>query len=162
MGTVKQIPMTAEGYERLKADLGNRLHITRPRLTAQLQEAIGDETNLAENSIYQATMTEQERNEAAIAALEEKLAHAEIIDVSKLSGDIVRFGATVTLLDEDTLEKKVFKIVGEPEADASRGLISASSPMARALIGQTKGSSAEVQVREEVKSYKIKDVRWST
>ena len=86
----------------------------------RIQEAIADDTNLAENSEYQAAKTEQEINEAHIAELEDKLARAEVIDVSKLSGDTVKFGATITLIEEDSGEKKVWQIVGEPEADVRR------------------------------------------
>ena len=97
---------------------------------------IADNSNLAENSSYHAAKAEQEINEARIAELEDKLARAEVIDVSKLSGDTIKFGATVTLIDEDTGEKKVWQLVGEPEADASKGRISVTSPVARALIGR--------------------------
>ena len=98
--------------------LKHRIQVERPRLIHRIQEAIADDFNLAENSEYQAAKTEQEINENRIADLEDKLARAEVIDVSKLSGDTIKFGATVTLMEEDTGEKKVWQIVGEPEADA--------------------------------------------
>ena len=97
---------------------------------------------------------------ARIAELEDKLARAEIIDVSKLSGDTIKFGATVTLVDEDTDEKKVWQIVGEPEADAKKGKISITSPLARALIGKTKGTSVEVVTPGGAKAYEVKKVEW--
>jgi transcription elongation factor GreA len=102
----------------------------------------------------------QAHNEGAIAELEDKLARAEIIDVSKLSGDTIKFGATVTLVDEDTEEKKVWQIVGEPEADAKKGKISVTSPLARALIGKTKGTSVEVVTPGGAKAYEVKKVEW--
>ena len=117
----------------------------RPHRTLKIQEAIADDSNLAENSEYQAAKTEQEINEARIAELEDKLARADIIDVSKLSGDIIKFGATVTLIDKDTGNEKVWQIVGEPEADANKGRISVISPIARALIGKAKGATVEVE-----------------
>ena len=92
--------------------------------------------------------------------LQDKLARAEIIDVSKLSGDTITFGATVTLVDEDTEEKKVWQIVGEPEADAKKGRISVTSPLAKALIGKTKGTVVEVNAPGGAKGYEIKKVEW--
>ena len=92
--------------------------------------------------------------------LEDKLARADMIDVSKLSGDTIKFGATVTLIDEDTEEKKVWQIVGEPEADAKAGKISITSPLARALIGKAKGASVEVIAPGGAKAYEIKKIEW--
>src|SRR6266550_705176 len=152
---MNKLPMTAGGHSALEDELTNRIRIERPRLIQRIQEAIADDSNLAENSEYQAARAEQDINEARIAELEDKLARAEIIDVSKLSGDTIKFGAMVTLIDEDTAEKKVWQIVGEPEADASQGKISVTSPIARALIGKTKGTSAEVEAPGGVKVYKV-------
>src|SRR5262249_22020001 len=90
--------------------------------------------------------------------LEDKLARAEVIDVSKLSGDTITFGATVTLVDEDTEKKQVWQLVGEPEADAKKGKISITSPLARALIGKGKGTSVEVMTPSGAKAYEIKKV----
>ena len=134
--------MTAAGHLALENELKHRIRIERPRLIQRIQEAIADDSNLAENSEYQAAKTEQEINEARIAELEDKLARADIIDVSKLSGDIIKFGATVTLIDKDTGNEKVWQIVAEPEADANKGRISVISPIARALIGKAKGATA--------------------
>jgi transcription elongation factor GreA len=134
---MSKLPMTAAGHTALEDELRQRVRIERPHLVQRIQEAIADDSNLAENSEYQAAKTEQEINEARIAELEDKLAHAEVIDVSKLSGDTVKFGATVTLIEEDTGEKKAWQIVGEPEADVKKkGKISVTSPIARALIGK--------------------------
>src|SRR5260221_13468128 len=135
---MSKFPMTAAGHAALEDELKQRLRVERPRLVERIQEAIADDSNLAENSEYQAAKTEQEINEARIAELEDKLARAEVIDLSKLSGDTIKFGATVTLIEEDTGENKVGQIVGEPEADLTNGKISGRSPIARALMGQTK------------------------
>ena len=133
-----KFPMTRAGYAVLESELKHRIQTERARLVEEIQGAIADDTNLAENTEYQAAKAEQELNETRIAELEDKLARAEVIDVSKLSGDNITFGATVTLIDEDTGEKKCWQIVGEPEADAKKGRISVTSPIARALIGKAK------------------------
>jgi transcription elongation factor GreA len=119
--SMSKVPMTAAGHLALETELKHRIQVERPRLVQRIQEAIADDSNLAENSEYHAAKAEQELNEARIAELEDKLARAEIIDVSKLSGDTVKFGATVTLIEEDSGEKKVWQIVGEPEADVNKG-----------------------------------------
>ena len=104
--------------------------------------------------------SEQEVNEAAIAELQNKLARADVINVSGLSGDTVKFGAIVTIVDEDTGEKRRWQIVGEPEADARRGKISVFSPLARALIGKTKNATVEVLTPSGAKAYRISNVQW--
>ncbi len=96
---MNKLPMTAGGHSALENELAHRIRIERPRLIQRIQEAIADDSNLAENSEYQAAKAEQEINEARIAELEDKLARAEIIDVSKLSGDTIKFGATVTVIE---------------------------------------------------------------
>jgi transcription elongation factor GreA len=157
---MSKLPMTAAGHAALEDELKQRIRIERPRLVQRIQEAIADDSNLAENSEYQAAKTEQEINEGRIAELEDKLARAEVIDVSKLFGDTIKFGATVTVIDEDTGEKKVWQIVGEPEADVKSGRISVTSPIARALIGKTKGTTVEVEAPGGAKGYKIREVEW--
>jgi transcription elongation factor GreA len=155
-----QAPMTAAGYLALENELKHRIRVERPRLIQRIQEAIADDSNLAENSEYQSAKAEQEFNEARVAELEDKLARAEVIDVSKLSGDIIKFGATVTLTDKDTGNEKVWQIVGEPEADANKGRISVTSPIARALIGKAKGATVEVEAPGGAKVYKVRQVEW--
>jgi transcription elongation factor GreA len=157
---MNKLPMTVAGHSALQDELKHRIQVERSRLVQRMQEAIADESNLAENSDYHAAKAEQEINEARIAELKDKLARAEVIDLSKLSGDIIRFGATVTLIEEDTGEKKVWQIVGEPEADARKGKISLTSPIARALIGKTKGTTVEVEAPGGAKIYKIRQVNW--
>jgi transcription elongation factor GreA len=134
-----KIPMTAAGHSALKGELKHRIAVERPRLIQRVQEAIADDTNLAENSNYQSAKAEQQTNEARIIELEDKLARAEVIDVSKLSGDTIKFRATVTLIDQHTDEKKVWQIVGEPEADATNGKISVNSPIGREINRQDQG-----------------------
>jgi transcription elongation factor GreA len=153
------LPMTAAGYSALEGELKQRTQ-ERIRLSQRVQEAIAGDPNLAENSEYLAVNAEQEMNEGRIAELEDKLARAEVIHLSKLSGDTIKFGATVTVMDEDTRAKKVWQIVGEPEADAGRGKISVTSPVARALIGKTAGMSVEVETPGGTKVYRIRKVEW--
>ena len=148
------------GHSALENELKHRIGTERPRLIQRIQEAIADDSNLAENSEYQAAKADQEINEGRIAELEDKLARAEVIDVSKLSGDTIKFGATVTLVDETSDEKKVWQIVGEPEANASKGKISVTSPIARALIGKTKDATVEVEAPGGAKIYKVRKVEW--
>src|ERR1700719_4749522 len=155
-----KLPMTAAGYSALENELKHRVRVERARLIQRIQEAIADDSNLAENSEYQAAKAEQEVNEARIAELEEKLSRAEVIDVSKLSGAIIKFGATVTLIDKDTGNKRVWQLVGEPEADANKGRISVTSPIARALIGKTKGATVEVETPGGAKVYEVQQVEW--
>ena len=150
--------MTAEGYSALQDELNQRISVERPRLIQRMQEAVADDSNLAENSEYHAA--DKLINEARIVELEDKLARAEVIDVSKLSGDTIKFGATVTLINEDTDEKKVWRIVGEPEANANSGKISVNSPIARALIGRAKGDAVEVVVPTGVRTYRVQKVEW--
>ena len=158
---MNRIAVTAVGHAALEDELKHRIRVERPRLIARVQDAIADDPNLAENSEYQAAKADQEINEARIAELEDKLARAEVIDVSRLSGDTITFGATVTLIDEDSGVRKVWQIVGEPEADVSKGKISVTSPIARALIGKNKGDTVEVEAPGGVRSYKVRKVGWS-
>jgi transcription elongation factor GreA len=154
-----KIPMTADGYAVLEQELKHRQLVERPRIIQQISDA-RTHGDLSENSEYHAAKEQQAHNEGRIAELEDKLARADVIDVSKLSGDTVTFGATVTLIDEDTDEKKVWQIVGEPEADAKAGRISISSPLARALIGKAKGASVEVVTPGGARAYEVKKIEW--
>jgi transcription elongation factor GreA len=154
-----KIPMTADGFATLEAELKHCQQVERPRIIQQITDA-RTHGDLSENAEYHAAKEQQAHNEGRIAELEDKLARAEVIDVSKLSGDAIKFGATVTLVDEDTDEKKVWQIVGEPEADAKKGRISITSPLARALIGKTKGASVEVVTPGGAKAYEVKKVEW--
>jgi transcription elongation factor GreA len=154
-----KIPMTAAGYSALETELKHRQQVERPRIIQQITDA-RTHGDLSENAEYHAAKESQAHNEGRIAELEDKLARAEVIDVSKLSGDTVKFGATVTVVDEDTDEKKVWQIVGEPEADARAGKISISSPLARALVGKKKGASVEVVTPAGAKAFELVKVEW--
>src|SRR5271154_3064007 len=140
---MEKLPMTGAGLAALEVELRHRQAVDRPRIIQQITEARGH-GDLSENAEYHAAKEQQSLNEGRIAELEDKISRAEVIDVSKLSGDTVTFGATVTLIDEDTDKKTVWQIVGEPEADAKKGKISITSPLARALVGKKKGASVEV------------------
>ena len=157
---INKVPMTAAGYSTFEDELKHLIRAERTRLIQRIRETIADDSNLAENSEYQAAKAEQEINEARIVELQDKLARAEVIDVSKLSGDTVKFGATVTLIDEETGERKTWQIVGEPEADARQRKISVLSPIARSLIGQRKGVTVEVSAPGGSKVYKIGQIEW--
>ena len=154
-----KLPMTAAGYSTLEHELKHRQQVERPRIIQQISDA-RTHGDLSENAEYHAAKEAQAHNETRIAELEDKVARADVIDVSKLSGDTVKFGATVTLIDEDTDEKRVWQIVGEPEANAKEGRISITSPLARALIGKAKGASVEVVTPGGAKAYEVKKVEW--
>jgi transcription elongation factor GreA len=154
-----KIPMTAAGYSLLEQELKHCQQVERPRIIQQITDA-RSHGDLSENAEYHAAKEAQSHNEGRIAELEDKLARAEVIDVSKLSGDTIKFGATVTLIDEDTDEKKIWQLVGEPEADAKKGKISIASPLARALLGKKKGSNIEVVAPGGAKAYEVVKVEW--
>jgi len=152
-----KIPMTAAGYAALEAELKVRQQEERPRIIQAIAEA-RSHGDLSENAEYHAAKEAQSLNEGRVAELEDKLSRAEIIDISKLSGNSVKFGATVTIVDEDTEEKKVYQIVGETEANVKQGKVSITSPTARALIGKKVGDTVEVNTPGGGKSYEILDV----
>ncbi len=156
---MEKVPMTPGGYTALEVELKQRQSVDRPRIIHQIAEA-RSHGDLSENAEYHAAKEEQSHNEGRIAEIEDKLARADIIDISKLSGDTIMFGATVTLIDEDTEKKAVWQIVGEVEADAKKGRISVTSPLARALIGKKKGASVEVVTPGGAKAYEITKVEW--
>ena len=156
---MEKIPMTAAGYTALETELKHCQQVERPRIIQQITDA-RTHGDLSENAEYHAAKEAQSLNEGRIAELEDRLARAEVIDVSKLSGDTIKFGATVTLIDEDTDKKMVWQIVGEPEADAKKGRISITSPIARALINKKKGETVEVNTPGGAKAYEIKKIEW--
>jgi transcription elongation factor GreA len=156
---MEKVPMTAIGYAALEVELKQRQSVERPRIIEHIAEA-RSHGDLSENAEYHAAKEEQSHNEGRIAELEDKLARADIIDITKLSGDAVKFGATVTLIDEDTDKKQVWQIVGEPEANAKEGRISITSPLARALINKKKGESVEVVTPGGAKAYEITKIEW--
>ncbi|MFO1133054.1 transcription elongation factor GreA [Aestuariivirga litoralis] len=154
-----KVPMTAEGHSAMMDEVKHLKTVERPRIIKAIEEA-RSHGDLSENAEYHAAKEQQGWTEARVAELEDKLSRAEIIDISKLSGDTVMFGAKVTLIDEETDEKTAYQIVGEFEADVKKGKISVSSPIARAIIGKKKGDSVEVNTPGGGKSYEIAKVAW--
>jgi transcription elongation factor GreA len=151
---MNKIPMTAIGYNRLQEELKRLKTVDRPAIIRSIAEA-RDHGDLAENAEYHAARDRQSFIEGRLAEIEDKIARAEIIDVSKLSGSVIKFGAKVTLADEETDEEQTFQIVGEDEADISEGRLSVTSPLARALIGKRTGASVEVATPRGAKSYEV-------
>jgi transcription elongation factor GreA len=156
---MEKVTMTANGYEALAAELKQRTAEDRPKIIQAIAEA-RSHGDLSENAEYHAAKEQQSHNEGRIAELEDKLSRSEVIDLSKLSGDTVKFGATVTLVDEDTDEKKVYQLVGDVEADVKNGRISISSPISRALIGKSVGDSVEVAAPGGARGYEILKIRF--
>ncbi len=151
--------MTGEGYSVLDEELKRLKTQERPSVIAAIAEA-RQHGDLSENAEYHAAKERQGWIEGRIAEIEDKIARAQVIDVSKLSGKQVKFGATVSLVDEDTDESARYKIVGEHEADVRSGRISVSSPLARAMIGKESGDVFEVNTPGGVKAYEIMKVEW--
>ncbi|MFY9627099.1 MAG: transcription elongation factor GreA [Methylocystis sp.] len=151
---VEKVPMTVAGHAALEEELRRRQQEERPRIIQMISEARAH-GDLSENAEYHAAKESQSLNEGRIAELEDKLSRAEVIDVSKLSGSTVKFGATVTVLDEDTEEERRYQIVGESEADVKGGRVSITSPIARAMIGKKAGDTVEVKTPGGGKSYEI-------
>jgi transcription elongation factor GreA len=151
---IDKVPITGKGFSALEEELRQRQQVERPRIIQAISEAraLGD---LSENAEYHAAKEAQSHNEGRILELESMISRAEIIDVSKLSGTRIKFGATVKLVDEDTEEEKTYQIVGEPEADVHSGRVSVTSPIARALMGKTVGDTVEVSTPGGGKSYEV-------
>ncbi|RMD60504.1 MAG: transcription elongation factor GreA [Alphaproteobacteria bacterium] len=154
-----KIPMTAEGLARLEEELRILKNKERPEVIRAIAEARAH-GDLSENAEYHAARDRQSFIEGRVGELEDKIARAEVIDVSKLSGKTVMFGATVTLIDEDTEEKITYQIVGEDEADVKQGRLSITAPLARALIGKTVGDVVEVNTPKGEKAYEIVKVKF--
>lgn len=156
---MNKVPMTLAGYNALKEELRRRQQEERPRIIDAIAEARAH-GDLSENAEYHAAKEAQSLNEGRISELEDLIARAEVIDVSKLSGDTVKFGATVVLIDEDTEEEKTYQIVGDQEADVKSGRISISSPIARALIGKAVGDTVEVNAPGGARGYEVLKVQY--
>ena len=152
-----KVPMTTAGFKALEEELRQRQQEERPRIIQAIAEARAH-GDLSENAEYHSAKEQQSLNEGRIAELEDKISRAEVIDVSKLSGSTIKFGATVKLIDDDTDEEKTYMIVGDTEADVKGGKVSISSPIARALIGKKTGDTIEVNTPGGGKSYEIIDV----
>lgn len=152
-------PITPKGHAKLKEELNRLKNVERPKISKEIGAAreLGD---LSENFEYHAAKDKQGLVEAKIRDLEDKLARAEVIDISKLSGERVVFGATVDLLDVDSEEERSFQIVGEVEADVENGRISISSPLARAVIGKEVGDEVRVPGKGGPRICEISEVRF--
>ena len=156
---MEKVPMTQQGFAALEAELKRRQGEDRHAIVNAISEA-REHGDLSENAEYHAAKEQQSLNEGRINELEDVIARAEVIDVSKMSGDTIKFGATVSLIDEDTEEEKHYQIVGDQEADVSAGKISISSPISRALIGKEEGDSVEVAAPGGSRSYEIMKVQY--
>ena len=156
---MEKFPLTAGGYDMLEAELKRRKGVDRPSIIEAISEARAH-GDLSENAEYSAAKEKQSFNEGRIKELEAVVSRAEIIDIKALSGDTVKFGATVTVIDDDTEEKATYQIVGEYEADIKQNRISMTAPMARALIGKKKGDTVEVKTPKGEKSYEIVNVEF--
>ena len=157
---MSKTPMTAEGAEALREELQRRKTEDRSRITAAIAEARAH-GDLKENAEYHAAREQQSFNEGRIADIESKLSHAQIIDVSKLdAGGKIVFGATVDLSNVDSGDEVTYRIVGEDEADIKTGLISFTSPIARALIGKNEGDEIVFEAPGGQKNYEVIEVRY--
>ncbi|WP_291844962.1 transcription elongation factor GreA [Maricaulis sp.] len=156
---MNKIPMTVAGQIALDEELKRLKTVERPAVIAAISEA-REHGDLSENAEYHAAKERQGWIEGRVQELEDKLARAQVIDITKMSGDTVKFGATVTVLDEDTEQQATYQIVGEDEADVKSGKISISSPIARSMINKEVGDVAEVNAPGGLKSYEIMSVSW--
>ncbi len=157
--SMERVPMTIAGHKRLEEELLRLKAVERPRIIAAISEARAH-GDLSENAEYHAAKEQQGMNEARVAELEDKISRADVIDTSKLSGDTIKFGAVVSLEDDDTGDKVKYNIVGDLEANLRDGKISISSPIARALIGKVKGDSVEVTTPKGSRSFQVLKVEW--
>jgi len=156
---MQRIPMTAEGHEALQVELKNLKSVERPNIIAAIAEARAH-GDLSENAEYHAAKEKQSFIEGRIAELDSKLALADVIDMSKQSGSRIVFGATVTLIDVDTEKEVTYRIVGEDQASIDLGMVSNTSPIARAMIGKEEGDEVEVAAPGGAKGYEIAAVKY--
>lgn len=154
-----RIPMTAEGHLALQNELKMLKSVERPSIIAAIAEA-RSHGDLSENAEYHAAKEKQSFIEGRINEIDNKLARADVIDITKLEGGKVRFGATVTIIDVDSEEQSTYKIVGEDEANVKEGKISVTSPLSRAMIGKEEGDEAEVAAPSGARAYEIAKVEY--
>jgi transcription elongation factor GreA len=155
-----KFPITKKGFDKLEQEIKSLKHVERPRIIEAIATA-RDFGDLSENAEYHAAREKQSFIEGRIIELEDKMARAEIIDISKLFGDSIKFGATVELIDDETEEQVIYHIVGEYEADIVKKRISIVSPIAKALIGKSVGDIVEVSTPNGSKSYEVVKVEYS-
>ena len=158
---MERVPITLEGLKNLEDELQRLKAVERPRIIAAISEARAH-GDLSENAEYHAAKEQQGMNEARVAEIEDKINRAEVIDTSKLSGDTIKFGATVTLSDEDSGDKVTYTIVGDTEANLRDRKISISSPIGRALIGKSKGESVDVTTPKGTRTFEVLKVSWNS
>ena len=154
-----KVPMTSKGYENLQTELKRLKTIERPEVIKAIAAA-REHGDLSENAEYHAARERQAFIEGRVGDIEDLVSRAEVIDVTAIKGKVIKFGATIRVTDEDTDEKKTYQVVGEHEADIKSGLLSITSPMARAMIGKTIGDSVEVTTPGGTKSYEIMSVKY--
>ena len=157
---MEKLPMTAGGLTQLEEELRHLKSKERPAVIRAIAEA-REHGDLSENAEYHAARERQSFIEGRVAILEDIISRAEVIDTSKMSGTVVRFGANVKLADEDTDEETTYRIVGSHEADIAEGRLSITSPLARALMGKTIGDSVEVTTPRGSKVYEVMKVKFS-
>jgi transcription elongation factor GreA len=157
--TMEKVPITKTGYEALNAEFKTMKEVERPAIIKAIAEA-REHGDLSENAEYHSAKEKQGFIEGRIKELESLISRAEVIEPSKMSGNIIRFGATVELVDEETDEERTYQIVGEPEADISNGRLNMRSPLARALIGKEEGDDVAVNTPGGTRSYEILSVRY--
>ncbi len=153
------VPMTATGLSRLKEELKHLKSVARPEVIRAIAQA-REHGDLSENAEYHAARERQSFIEGRVLELEDKIARSVVIDVSSLSGDSVKFGATVTMVDEDTDEKLTYQLVGEMEADVKQGRLAITAPLARALIGKQVGDSVDVSTPKGEKAYEVLKIKF--
>jgi len=158
---MERVPITLEGLKNLEDELQRLKAVERPRIIAAISEARAH-GDLSENAEYHAAKEQQGMNEARVAEIEDKINRAEVIDISKMSGDTIKFGATVTLSDEDSGDKVTYTIVGDTEANLRDRKISISSPIGRALIGKSKGESVDVTTPKGTRTSEVLKVSWNS
>lgn len=156
---MQKIPLTAEGYARMEAELRNLKSVERPAIIEAISEARAH-GDLSENAEYHAARERQSFIEGRILDLEDKVSRADVIDTSKVAGNVIKFGATVKVVDAETDKEQTFQIVGEYEADSAKGLLALNAPLCRALIGKQKGDSVEVSTPKGAKAYEVLEVRY--
>jgi transcription elongation factor GreA len=156
---MEKVPITKAGYEALHAELKTMKDVERPAIIKAISEA-RDHGDLSENAEYHSAKEKQSFIEGRIKELESLISRADVIDPTKMSGAIIRFGATVKLVDIDTDEERVYQIVGEPEANIDNGLLNIRSPLARALIGKEEGDGVDVITPGGGRSYEVVSVSY--
>lgn len=156
---MEKVPVTKDGFTAMEAEVKELKTVVRPEIIKAIADA-REHGDLKENAEYHAARERQSFTEGRIGELEYKISHAEVIDVKSLSGDTVKFGATVKLVDEDTDEETFYQIVGDDEADLTKRKISYAAPIARGLMGKNVGSSVEINTPKGTKYYEILSVEF--